>query len=206
MLKLQSQRTPADEKRCQDEVAVTAFGFSNVLGPWFNADDLPYTAQLMHEIGQQAKAVSGGGKKIWSRVRPPLSDTRIHPCVPLEKTFSYPSGHATIGAFWGALLADMFPADHDMLIARGRQIGFDRTVAGMHWPSDIVAGQKLGAEAARRLLADPAFREKLKKAKAECMDAMKRQATTQPHVTRGPSHPSPQPAAPVALQLQPAGR
>lgn len=172
MLELQARRTPADVARCQAEVAVTAFGFANVLGPWFNEKDLPYTAQLMHDVGQQAKAVTGGGKKFWSRVRPPLADSRITPCVPLEKTFSYPSGHATIGVFWGTLLGEMFPDDRDILLARGKQIGFDRTIAGMHWPSDVAAGQKLGAEIARRMLADPEFRKKLDKAREECLAAM----------------------------------
>ena len=85
------------------------------------------------------------GKKKWKRLRPPLADERIHPCVPLETTFSYPSGHATIGAFWATILAEMFPADRDIILARGTQIGFDRLIAGMHWPSDVIAGAKAGA-------------------------------------------------------------
>src|SRR5205807_1304477 len=101
---------------------------------------------------------------------------------------------------------DMFPVDRDILMARGWQIGFDRTVAGMHWPSDIVAGQKLGAEAARRLLADPAFQEKLKKAKAECLAAMKRQAATQPGVAGGSSHLFPHALADLGLQSSAVAR
>jgi hypothetical protein len=174
LLALQDLRTPSDEARCRDEEGMTAFWFANVVGPWFTEKNLPYTAKLMHDVGQEAKAVTGSGKKTWKRVRPPLADRRIRICVDLETTYSYPSGHATIGAFWATILAEMFPVDRDIIMARGAQFGFDRLVAGIHWPSDVLAGQRLGQEIAHRMLEDPEFRGKLDKAKAECLAAMGR--------------------------------
>ena len=43
----------------------------------------------------------------------------------------------------------------------------------MHYPSDVAAGQKLGAEIARRLLANPDFRADLREAKQECNRVMR---------------------------------
>jgi membrane-associated phospholipid phosphatase len=54
-------------------------------------------------------------------------------------------------------------------MARGKQIGDDRFLAGMHYPSDVAGGQILGAEIAKMLLANPAFLAKLDQAKAECL-------------------------------------
>ncbi len=169
MLSLQEARTPEDIKRCKSEEKVTAFAFETELGPWFNAKDLPLTAALMKEAYKEANSVSKVAKHVWVRVRPPLADKRIHPCVELEDTPSYPSGHATRGIMWAMLLAEIFPEHRDALLVRGKQIGDDRFMAGMHYPSDVAGGQKLGTEIAKKLLANDAFQAKLAQAKAECL-------------------------------------
>ena len=42
------------------------------------------------------------------------------------------------------VLAEIYPDQRDALLARGRQIGFDRIIGGVHYPSDVVAGAALG--------------------------------------------------------------
>ncbi len=169
MLILQHKRTPEDEARCKSEEEVTVFAFATVLGAWFNPDELPLTRDLMNVVYNQTRSVSGAAKDQWIRKRPALADKRIVPCVQLEKTNSYPSGHATRGIVWATVLSEMFPEHRAELMARGRQIGEDRFLAGMHYPSDVVAGQVLGAEIAKRLLANEAFKSALEKAKEECL-------------------------------------
>ena len=172
MLTLQEERTPADVQRVQQEESMNVFDFANVLGPWFRADNVPYTAALLKEAAHTDNAIAGSAKHEWMRKRPQITEPRLHPCLPLEKTTSYPSAHSMLGAMWGQLLAEMFPEDAEILLARGRQIGTDREIAGMHWPSDVEAGLKLGTEVAHRMLADPAFKAKLQKAREECIAAM----------------------------------
>ena len=171
MLDLQAARTPQEVRRCQDEEEVTAFAFSTVLGEDFNAKNLPVTARVMAEAYDDVGAISRAAKLVWRRVRPPLAEPRIQACVKLEHTASYPSGHATRGIVWATLLAEIYPDKHYALMARGKQIGDDRFLAGMHYPSDVVAGQKLGAEIAKRLLANHDFKSELEKARAECLGA-----------------------------------
>ena len=168
MLALQASRTPEEIARCKSEEDVTVFAFATVLGDWFNEKDLPETAALMKDAYNQARVVSNAAKIVWNRTRPPLADSRIAPCVVLEKTASYPSGHAVRGIMWSTFLSEIFPDKKDALMARGKQIGNDRFLAGMHYPSDVVAGQKLGAEIARRMLADAEFAARLEKIKQEC--------------------------------------
>ena len=130
LLSLQARRTPIDEARCKSEEEVTVFGFATVLGSGFNENDLPKTAALMAEVNKQAKIPTNAAKNLWQRVRPPLADPRIHTCVTLEKTPSYPSGHAMRGILWATLLAEIFPQQRDALMARGKQIGDDRFAVG----------------------------------------------------------------------------
>lgn len=171
MLSLQADRTPAQEKRCKSQEQVTVFAFAEVLGPWFTKDNVPLTADLMADVYEQTRQVSGAAKQVWKRTRPPLADPRIHPCVALEKTFSYPSGHATRGIVWATLLSEIFPEQREKLMALGREIGDNRFLAGMHYPTDVAAGQTLGDEIAHRLLANPQFRQRLQAAKKECWAA-----------------------------------
>src|ERR1700729_1688347 len=50
MLALQIARTPDEEARCKAEVNVTPFVFAEVVGPWFNAKDLPKTTALLRKV------------------------------------------------------------------------------------------------------------------------------------------------------------
>ena len=167
LLKFQETRTPADVKRCEEEVAGSAFVFADVLGDSFDEKSLPVTAALMKEVSQQAKVVSGAAKAVWNRARPYTLDSRVKPCIKLETSKSYPSGHAARGMVWGLVLAELYPDQREALTLRGKQFGEDRAIGGVHYPSDVAAGQKVGAEVVKRLLADPDFKAKLEKTRHE---------------------------------------
>lgn len=169
MLSLQDHITDEDKKRCESEVNVTVFAFSTVLGDDFTEKNLPLTAALMKEVYDQTKAVSAWGKKVWKRPRPYDAEPRITAKVEKEKSFSYPSGHATRGIVWATLLSEIYPDQKEKLMARGMQIGTDRSLAGVHWPSDVAAGQKLGAAVAEQLLKDDDFKAQLAKVKEELL-------------------------------------
>lgn len=168
MLDLQKARTPDEERRCKSEVGVSPFIFSEIVGKWFNPQNLPVTDAFLRKVTRETTQIAGVPKDKWHRVRPPIDNPEIHPCVPLEKTGSFPSGHATRGIVWAAVAAEIFPDDRDKIMARGKLIGDDRVLAGMHYPTDVVAGQKLGAAIAQKLLADPDFVQELNKVKLEC--------------------------------------
>jgi acid phosphatase (class A) len=168
MLAMQAARTPDEEARCKAEVSVTPFVFAEVVGPWFNTKDLPKTSALLRKVTREATQIADVPKQKWHRVRPPLANPQIHPCVPLEHTGSFPSGHATRGIVWATIVSEIFPEEREQIMARGKQIGDDRVLAGMHYPSDVVAGQALGAAIAQKLLANPDFVDELNKVKLEC--------------------------------------
>jgi acid phosphatase (class A) len=171
ILELQAARTPAEEKRCQDEVAVTVFGFTGQMGPWFTEKNLPVTAHVMDDAYVECKVFSKAGKAIWNRPRPPYDDPRIHPCVTLDTDGSYPSGHGTRAMVWAHLLIAIFPEKTEAILARANQIGDDRVIAGVHFPSDVAAGKILGTQIAKLLLANDKFKSEFAAAKAECQAA-----------------------------------
>ena len=171
MLAMQEHRTADEVKRCKAEEKVDPFVFREVLGEWFNPKNLPVTTPLLTEITTESTEIAKAAKDKFARVRPPVANPQIHPCVSLEKTPSFPSGHATRGVVWATLLSEIFPDKRDALMARGKQIGQNRVIGGMHYPSDVAAGQRLGAAIAKKMLEDERFKADFEKAKEECHSA-----------------------------------
>ena len=101
-------------------------------------------------------------KRQQARVRPYLAHPELRPCLPPEATGSFPSGHSVWFRATAELLADLLPERRDRLELVGRQGGANRVLCGVHYPSDVEAGQRFGAAAARQIIASPqwrAFRE-----------------------------------------------
>jgi hypothetical protein len=167
VLSRQKTRTPADIARARSEETLSPAAFADVLGTGFTPDKFPLTFALLNDATTDADSISSAAKQLWHRPRPPLQDHDIHPVVPVPANASYPSGHATRGALWSIILAQLAPELKDRLLARGAQIGQDRIVGGVHFPTDVAAGQKLGRALAKRFLENPKFQTDLERAEAE---------------------------------------
>ena|GEM_PF-6797337 len=100
--------------------------------------------------------------------RPAADAADVKPCVLMEKTFSYPSGHSLRSAVWAAVIAKLVPDQEKALVDRAHQIGDDRVMAGMHFPSDVEAGRTLAAAIVKQMMDDPEFQKELAAAKEEC--------------------------------------
>jgi hypothetical protein len=174
VLARQQARTPSDIVRAKSEENLTPAVFADVLGQWFNPKRLPLTFALLNNAASDAETISSAAKNLWSRPRPPLQDKAIHPVLTVPSSPSYPSGHAMRGALWSIILAKLAPEEGDRILSRGAQIGEDRIIGGVHFPSDVAAGQKLGSILALRLLSDPAFQRDLARAQAEFGSALHR--------------------------------
>jgi acid phosphatase (class A) len=168
IISLQANRSDDDVKRIKYEANLTPFICGDILGKSFNAADLPVTARLLNEIAADTGAITSHAKHVFNRKRPPLVDARVSPCLSTDGSSSYPSGHSTYATVFGRVLARLSPENTDKLLARSRQIGDDRVLAGVHFPSDVEAGRVLGNAIADHLFASPDFLWQLQSAEIEC--------------------------------------
>jgi len=160
VLLAQQQRTAADLARIVSEDHMSLANFTDAVGPWCTPEKLPQLGALILEIQTESKTIVFPAKAHFAHPRPPAVDPRVHPVV-TEANDSYPSGHATRGMMDAMILAELIPERKAALLQRGQQIGWDRVLAGVHFPSDIVAGRVVGQALATALLANPSFQQRL---------------------------------------------
>lgn len=172
LIKLQQTRTPAEIARVtEEEHHLSVFVFATVLGPNFNAQRCPKTAAFFKTAIQADLAYfNKKAKNHFNRPRP-YTDPRVHALF-LEHDGSYPSGHSIRGTLMGELLASVLPEHRDSLIARSQQIGWDREIAGVHFPTDIYAGRVMGQVLAHALMRNPELKKQLDAIKPEIEAAL----------------------------------
>ena len=168
LLNLQAARTPAQVTRARQIQAEDVFVFgSDVLGPWFNAANLPKAAAFFAQVSRDFVPLNHATKKLFNRRRPPYQDERIKPCVEFSDTGSYPSGHATQSAMWAVLFTAIYPDHADHFSSRAAETRWARLVGGAHHPTDVEAGRVIGEEVARQLLKIPSVQAAIRELQAE---------------------------------------
>jgi len=168
MRELQAMRTPAMIALANADVERTLSRFSDVVGTDLSKANAPRANALVDKATEEAGAVFGKAKDKWHRIRPYLAfPDQIQLVVPPESSFSYPSGHATFGMATAIVLAAMVPEKAADIFARGAEFGFERTLAGVHYPSDVEAGRLAGTAIAGVMMLNPQFRSDLAAATAE---------------------------------------
>jgi acid phosphatase (class A) len=173
------------------------FHFASVLGPRFTAERLPLTTRFFQRVYRSALPHLSATKACWNRPRPfvvdptlaplerSLASTKMpsvrpaassplppdSPCTPSTGenaySYSYPSGHATVGTMMAILLAEIVPERRTALFAAGWEYGEARVISGVHFPSDVEAGRILGTMLIGMLQRDARFRADLHAARQE---------------------------------------
>jgi acid phosphatase (class A) len=187
MLVIQQARTPEEVARAASEVVLTHEAFAAVIGPSFNFREHPATDALLRQVEIDTDAVAFEAKRFWNRPRPYDLDPRIKPAIDKHPSAAYPSGHSSRAYSWAIVMGELFPQRKDALLARAAQVAQDRVIGGVHYPSDITAGRKVGTEVARKILTSEKFQADLVKAKAELADSRQpaENACASPQATGG---------------------
>jgi membrane-associated phospholipid phosphatase len=119
----------------------------------------PHTYRLLHLANLIATyaAMHFKGKK--SRPRPSHNCPALRPPIPVPGHASFPSGHAT-QAYLMALFIERALASKGYAVAVARQvkvlavrIARNREIAGLHYPTDSVAGRRLAVSLRDTLIA-----------------------------------------------------
>lgn len=135
--------------------------FDCALGFRVTSEDSPRLTAILERVLHDANEAAEMAKARAHRPRPVGADPARPACQVVSAAGraspSYPSGSATVGSAYGALVAALVP-DHAAEARRiGHEIGVSRMVCAMHYPSDVAEGETLGLAAFGRIAATPAY-------------------------------------------------
>ena len=148
--------------------------FSCALDAKLAPDKVPLTSRLISRTMADVGPIISRQKNFYNRPRPYTvaeGDTCVS-TLTMSANTSYPSGHSTAGWTWTLLLAELVPDRAGQIIGRGRAFGESRVVCGVHYPSDVVAGQTIATTVISALQSDPDFIADRKAAQAELASAL----------------------------------
>ena len=136
----------------------------------------PFVADKhIHPPGNMRDAVKSDPKRDNS-ARPLVPQGPGTACKPAEElptySYSYPSGHSTLGTTVAILLSQMVPEKRAELYARGWYYGDERVIAGVHFPTDIEAGRIQATVIVAFMMQNAQFRSDLAAARAEVRSAL----------------------------------
>ena len=137
-------------------------------GVKIRADQLGFAGDFFECINEIAGNALRSAKTKFNRTRPyNIPDNGLHvlKTLKLEDSPSYPSGHAAYGTVVGLIIADMVPELRERIYERIRDYGFSRLRVGVHFRSDIYAGEMAGAAITASLYRNHEFQGAFERAK-----------------------------------------
>ncbi|MEO6875500.1 MAG: phosphatase PAP2 family protein [Opitutaceae bacterium] len=168
VLQVQATRTAADiawaKLTEKDDVYAD---YRDVVGPWFEAKQLPVLADFIRQVTDDVRVVSGKVKDLYPRPRPFKLEPTVHPVVNLPTSNSYPSGHSMRAYVWAAVLGDIFTDQQPALYTQAHRIAWARVIGGAHFPSDTIGGRLTAQVIVAELRKSPAYRAAIERCKAE---------------------------------------
>jgi acid phosphatase (class A) len=166
-----AHRTQAElQQAARDDKDESGQFFASAIGPSFDLAKLPATAAMLADIGATEDVVSKNAKTFFHRDRPWIAIADWQTCSehkPGPAQNSYPSGHATTAYAMGIVLALLMPDKAQAILARSSAFAENRLVCGVHFRSDIAAGQAFGTAIALDLLQNADFRKEYDAAATE---------------------------------------
>ncbi|VVE36589.1 Major phosphate-irrepressible acid phosphatase [Pandoraea iniqua] len=173
VLALQQSRTAAQLALADGDTHKSVFRFADVIGTDFRAERLPFTEAFFKRLAKEGAGPLKAAKDYWKRPRPYNVSAEVHPGIVTEGTSpGYPSGHATFAYLSAVILAEIVPEKRADIFARAQAYAQGRALGGVHYVSDVEAGKVSGTVIAAAMLANPAFRDDLKRATRETREAL----------------------------------
>lgn len=170
--KAEMERSAQDSINAEEDHRRTVFRFADVMGPDFTPKKLPLTAAFFGRLLADEMGVVAEAKVHFARLRPFMVDSNLSPLVFPKKTPSYPSGHTTFAYVTAIVLAAMVPEKARAVFDRAATYGYNRVVAGAHFPTDVEAGRIAGTVIASVFFHDPRFLADFDRSRQEVRSAL----------------------------------
>ena len=168
IIAVQAKLSAAEKAQVMHEDTIKpAMMVAPVLGRAYNEQTHPQLFLLMRHAASDAWRIADNTQDYWKRTRPWLTDTRVELLVKPITRPSYPSGHTVTNHVWAHVLSDLFPNKKAALFKRAYEVGSNRMLGGVHYPSDVVAGKKLAAIIYASMHKNPQFQRELAAVRAE---------------------------------------
>ncbi len=151
--------------------------FNDAFGVEISREKTPEIYNLVYTTGGDAGHLAVGDAKDFYMRRRPFMVFEEQSATPdheegLRKNGSYPSGHTSMGWTVALILAELNPDRQLEILQRGYEFGQSRVIVGAHFQSDVDMGRIVGSGLVARLHADPEFRARLTRARAEAQHAL----------------------------------
>ncbi len=151
----------------EQNINTTKFG-DYTIGDYMDKKLFPKTSILISSVfNNDLNIVIFTLKNKFDRVRPNILDSNIDPVIDVPQHPAYPSGHSTQTHLLAFILTKLSPKKDKEFKDRADQISLDREVAGLHYHSDSVAGDKVAQQIMSMLLQNLEFMKLLNDAKSE---------------------------------------
>lgn len=150
--------------------------FEKAFGHPINSAATPKLVQLLDRALLDVDATAAAAKRHYQRPRPYQRMQLHRVCnkgdapIPEEHPMhgaSYPSGHSVHGWTVAMILSRVAPDRAQALMDRAEEYEESRLICGMHFPTDIEAGQVVAAAVVSRLDTSTQFRSDVSKARKE---------------------------------------
>lgn len=150
--------------------------FAAVFGRPIDKKTSPALVALLDRALLDVEATAAAAKDYYHRPRPPQRMQLVRVCgedrapQPQEhptRGESYPSGHSTRGWTVAMILARVAPVRAAALMQRAQEYEESRLICGMHFPTDVEAGQVVATAVVAHLDASKAFQSDLSLARRE---------------------------------------
>ena len=126
-----------------------------MLSAWSSPDTLKII-EMAIRVGQM---VAVHFKLVFNRARPQQVCPALVPLINSPSHASFPSAHSLESHMIALALAEVRPGSGRVLTALADRIGRNREVAGVHYPSDTLAGRQIAGEAFKLLKECPIFQK-----------------------------------------------
>jgi membrane-associated phospholipid phosphatase len=107
---------------------------------------------LLNTAGNDAGVACWDAKYTYWAIRPHQLDPEFSPLFGVPGHPSYPSAHSCFSSAAATMLAHLFPADAEEVRALALEASESRVWAGLHFRSDLEAGNQIGRDVANAVI------------------------------------------------------